>query len=216
MANGKYSFKDATRGRYLGEIHESLAAQLNADIVPQALTDLLASHGIVLGNARVRAVRRGVWRVWRGYLGLRISAEKTLSDGRRRLTFHVFKENYKDETDMNGAEIVGSCFYQEAAFGTTGDPSIEIFPSTMTGVTFRRCNLDNVIVPPGNTIIMEVPDTCSHRRIRCQNDLEDWVLDSLGNPVEPVAIKLYRQLGLSTDPRDIPDEPLKRRITEVD
>jgi len=97
-------------------------------------------------------------------------------------------------SEFNNTEIVGSCFYQE------NKPDAEIFPSGMTGVTFKRCNLDNVKVPAGNT----VESDCCNRKIKVQNDLEDWVLDGTNSPVEPVAKKKFIRLGLSIDPTDIP------------
>jgi hypothetical protein len=106
-----------------------------------------------------------------------------------------------DASEFNDTEIKGSCFYQE-------DDAKEIFPSDMTGVTFIRCNLDNVIIPAGAT----VDKSCINRRIKVQNDLEDWFLDGSSQPTEPMHKDDYLRLGLSTDPADIPatkmDEPL--------
>jgi len=97
-------------------------------------------------------------------------------------------------SEFNNSEIVGSCFYQE------NKPNHVIFPSGMTGVTFRKCNLDNVQIPP--TCIVQ--SDCSLRKIRVQNDFEDWVLDNSLKPVEPVNKKVFLGLGLSVDPADIP------------
>lgn len=128
----------------------------------------------------------------------------------------IDKTDFQNATDLDGIEIVGTCFYREAVFGETGDPTVKIFPAGMTGVTFRRCNLDNVVIPPGNTVITTGPGACCHRRIRCQNDLEDWVVDATGKPIEPIAIKLFNELGLSTDPKDIPATPLDKPVTVTD
>lgn len=105
-------------------------------------------------------------------------------------------------TEFNNSEIVGSCFYQE------GDPEQEIFPVGMIGVTFKRCNLDNVKIPAGNT----VESDCCHRCIKVQNDLEDWILDGTNNPVEPVAKKIFIRLGLSIDPADIPTDFIREEL----
>lgn len=108
-------------------------------------------------------------------------------------------------SEFNNTEIVGSCFYQEA------EPETEIFPVGMVGVTFKRCNLDNVKIFPGNT----VEGSCCHRKIKVQNDLNDWELDESLKPVEPIEKKKYIKLGISIDPKDIPATKLDKRITEV-
>lgn len=97
--------------------------------------------------------------------------------------------------EFNDSEIVGSCFYQE------GQPDVEVFPAGMTGVTFRNCNLDNVLIPDGNTI-----EGGSHKRVIMQKDGEDWITDKNNNPLEPIAKKTYVKLGISTDPKDLPSE----------
>ena len=102
-------------------------------------------------------------------------------------------------SDFNNSEIVGSCFYQQAA------PDTQVFPTGITGVTFSKDNLDNVFIPPGNTI---EPDCC-HRKIMVQNDLEDWEVDNSLNPLKPINKKVFEGLGLSTDPKDIPAIKLK-------
>ncbi len=112
------------------------------------------------------------------------------------------KYSYKDFTDkdltslpasdFNNSEIVGSCFYQQKA------PNTQVFPTGITGVTFRKCNLDNVLIPPGNTV-----DGGCHRKIKIHNDLEDWIVDDLGKPIKPVNPSTFNNLGLSIDPKDI-------------
>lgn len=99
-------------------------------------------------------------------------------------------------SDFNNSEIVGSCFYQQAA------PKTKVFPVGITGVRFIRCNLDNVLIPSGNTV---EPDCC-HRKIMIQNDLEDWLVDDSGKPIEPISKKTFENLGLSIDSKDIPEE----------
>lgn len=73
-----------------------------------------------------------------------------------------------------GTTIDRSCFSQE-------HPDSDIFPDGMTGVTFRSCNLDNVLIPPGNTLT-----DCTTRRFAAQNDGKDWIVDSNNQPVSPL------------------------------
>ena len=122
------------------------------------------------------------------------------------------KYSYKDFTnrtfnnvcvdEFNGkGDIVGSSFYQEMDTSEQ-EVSRNIFPSEMVGVEFKRCNLDNVFMPGGNT----VAKNCSHRLIRCQNDLNDWVVDENNVPIEPVNKKYRLSQGLNVDPKDIPKQ----------
>jgi len=95
----------------------------------------------------------------------------------------------------------------------------------MTGVTFRRCNLDNVCIPPGNTV---GPD-CTHKRIKpfpgtprkdkpdelCST--EDWFCDDKGNPVEPLRKAGFEEEGRSTNPKDMPaDHIIEINITKAE
>jgi hypothetical protein len=105
--------------------------------------------------------------------------------------------------EFSNTEIKGSCFYQE------GDAK-EIFPTGMTGVTFIRCNLDNVVVPVGNTI----DKTCINRKIKVQNDLEDWLLNTDNTPKEPMRKAEYIRLGISIDPADIPVTKVTESVVE--
>ena len=95
--------------------------------------------------------------------------------------------------EFNNTEIVGSCFYQE------NKPFSEIFPALMTGVTFKRCNLDNVKVPAGNTIITEDWEKCCNKQIHVQNDLRDWEVDK-----DLKAVKPLHNDGENVDPIKIP------------
>lgn len=105
-------------------------------------------------------------------------------------------------SDFNNSEIIGSCFYQQVA------PDTQVFPSGIIGTKFTRCNLDNVLIPPGNIIEFD----CCHRKIKIQNDLEDWVVDSSLKPIEPVNRKIFERLGLSIDPKDIPIDFIRKEI----
>lgn len=101
--------------------------------------------------------------------------------------------------EFNNLEIRRSCFYQE--WIDDGDTMKDIFPDDMIGVTFVKCNLDNVFVPSGNIIIGG-----TNKRIRVQNDLEDWVVDKNDKPVEPLHVKRFDRAGISVDPKDIPKD----------
>lgn len=109
-----------------------------------------------------------------------------------------------DPKQLNGTEIHGSCFYQE----WQGENWLrrEIFPNGMTGVTFVGCNLDNVLVPDGCVML-----DCKNRVIRLQNDLDDWLCDEDARPTQPVNWKLHEKLGLSVDPKDIPQEFIREQ-----
>lgn len=108
-----------------------------------------------------------------------------------------------DRTDMSGLLIENSCFSNET-------PDAHIFPENMTGTTFRYCNLDNIFIPDGNIV-----EECSTRRFKIQNDGEDWLICSEGTPLEPINAKQFINLGISTDPADIPDEPVDVPVTIV-
>lgn len=96
--------------------------------------------------------------------------------------------------EFNNTIIENSCFWQE------NHPELKkIFPNGMTGVVFRRCNLDNVEVPAICTI-----ENCTHKRIKVQNDLEDWYVNSALNPISPVTPRIFDELSLSKDPKKLP------------
>ena len=99
----------------------------------------------------------------------------------------------KSASDFNNTIIKGSCFYQE------NKPDSHIFPEDIKGVIFEKCNLDNVYIPLGNTII-----DCCHRKIKIQNDLEDWILDNDLKPKTPIRKSDYERLDISTKPENIP------------
>lgn len=88
--------------------------------------------------------------------------------------------SHKDFTGMNLTEhkiepqtIRGSCFSQEV-------PDTEVFPPDMTGVHFFRCNLDNVLIPDGNTT-----EECSQRKFIFL-DGQNWLIDENNLPVEVI------------------------------
>lgn len=102
--------------------------------------------------------------------------------------------------ELNNTEIVGTSFAQE-------EPNTKVFPDGMTGVVFVKCNLDNCIIPLGNTVLGG-----THKQHAKQNDGEHWVLDKALQPVEPLVPSRYDRLGLSKEPKDIPATPMKRSI----
>ena len=106
------------------------------------------------------------------------------------------------EGNMNGLVIYNSCLSNET-------PDAQILPQGLYGATFIACNLDNVLVPEGNTVI-----DCTTRRYEVQNDLEDWVVDSESRtPIEPLNRKHFESLGLSIDPKSIPLEKMTKTVT---
>ncbi len=121
-------------------------------------------------------------------------------------THHTFLD--VDPSEFNNSTIKGTCFYYEIMDGRVG--YIQIFPTGITEVIFENCNLDNIFIPPGNTII----DGC-HRCIKIQNDLEDWITDKDGNPQEPMSKDQFKKLGIPIDPEYIPLEKQDERITAI-
>ena len=117
--------------------------------------------------------------------------------------YHGLSFKKIDPKEFNNTTIKGSCFYQEWLEGEK-EVEKEIFPEGMTGVTFKGCNLDNVIVPIGNTVIGG-----THKLIQVQNDWEDWVLEKKDGKLvakEPMNKKLRIEKGFSVDVNDIPSE----------
>ena len=106
-----------------------------------------------------------------------------------------------DKTIDPGTVIYGSCFSKET-------PDFVVFPDDMFGVTLINCNLDNVFIPLGNTVIGG-----SQRQFKVQNDLEDWVVDGTLKPVEPINKEIFILKGISIDPKDIPETKLDEAIT---
>lgn len=100
-----------------------------------------------------------------------------------------------DRHDMNNLIISNSCFSQET-------PGRRVLPANLLGVTFVDCNLDNVLIPPGNQLI-----NCSRKTFKVQNDLEDWHVDpNTLLPISPVDSARFDRLGLSKNPLKIPSE----------
>lgn len=117
--------------------------------------------------------------------------------------YHGLSFKNHPAAEFNNSSIIGSCFYQQ--WLDDGATMKDIFPVGMTGVTFSKCNLDNVYVPPGNTI-----DGGTHNSLRAQNDMEDWLVDAMDKPIGPLHPKRFDDVGLSKDPKDIPTDFLRR------
>ena len=101
----------------------------------------------------------------------------------------------------DGAYIYGSCFSQET-------PNTSIFRASMRNVTFRNCNLSNVRVPqPNNNTLID----CRVDQFQAQNDLNDWIVDDLGKPVEILNKIQFIKLGL---PLPLPSNIPLTRVTE--
>ena len=115
-------------------------------------------------------------------------------------------------SEFDNTIIKGSCFAQEIPHEEEFAIK-DIFPDGMTGVTFQRCNLDNVLIPVGNIIESADGIESTNKKIQRQNDLEDWILDENDNPIEPMNKKEYIKLGISTDPKDIPETKLEEPVT---
>jgi len=119
--------------------------------------------------------------------------------------------------EFNDSEIIGSCFAQESEYSTQGlddnppNPMVDVFPAAMTGVTFTKCNLDNCNIPAGNTV-----SGGTNKKIRIQNDLSDWILDSGNKPIEPQDKKDRIKLSISIDPNDIPLDKQEKDILRAE
>lgn len=121
-----------------------------------------------------------------------------------KYSFKSFNEmSFKDVPveEFNNTTIKGSCFFQAFPLESKKEP-VDIFPDGMTGVTFIACNLDNVWIPPGNTLI-----DCTNKWIVLKNDGYNWEKDkSTKKPKKPVADFFYDKNGWSKNPKDIPSE----------
>ena len=108
----------------------------------------------------------------------------------------------QDTKDLDNKIIFGSCFSQEI-------PDTKVFPDDMKNVIFVNCNLDNVYIPAGNTVIGS-----TQRRFKVQTDRSDWFVDNDNKPIKPIDEDKYIELGLSTDPKDLPKDMMTESIIE--
>lgn len=201
----KYSSKEFIRGLLVHELSAGNTSNLDAGIIPNSLKLALSGIVTVEPSATISTIRQNnKWVIQNGEKKLIVHKDKD-----RPAVLRIYKEDFTEELDLvPGSEIVGTAFYCQSLLAEAGDPYKHIFPESMTGVTFRRCNLDNVYIPPNNT----VDSDCCHRRIKIQNDLMNWIVDENGDPVEPFNKADYIRLGVSIDPADIPTKPLERPI----
>ena len=81
-----------------------------------------------------------------------------------------------------GTIIVGACLSCET-------PDSLIFPDGMKGVRFLRCNLDNVLIPPGNPELGQNTGTTMRRFKFNPADPErrDWAVDKKGKFLAPLS-----------------------------
>lgn len=117
--------------------------------------------------------------------------------------YEVSENSFKDYTAhmnvpiANGEIVYASCFSKET-------PDTHVFPDTLTGATFIKCNLMNVFIPEGNTVI-----DCLQQKYKVQKDARDWFINDDGEPTEVMNRKRWEQDGYSVDPADIPvDNPI--------
>ena len=95
--------------------------------------------------------------------------------------------------EFSDQHIVKTCFAQQ-------EPDTLVFPDGVRGLTLSYCDLTNVLIPDGVTIV----EGCLVQSVKVQNDGNDWVLDAEKKPVEPVNKKYLESQGMSVDPADIP------------
>ena len=110
-------------------------------------------------------------------------------------------------SEFNNSTIIGSNFYQE------NKPDEDIFPDGLVNVEFQKCNLDNVLIKTG----MTADNTNAKKRIKAQNDLEDWIVEKVSDKwvaKEPHKKDKFAELGLSIDPKDIPVKKQTKSTTE--
>jgi hypothetical protein len=124
-------------------------------------------------------------------------------------------------SEFNDCIIRGSDFSQEFLEGESiplsGGKSI--FPSDVTGLVLRGCNVDNVYIPPGVTVEDDTERAApsTNKTIKVQNDCENWMLEKVGDvwqPKEPIGKLLFEKWGVSVNPNDIPAEKMDENILD--
>jgi len=150
------------------------------------------------------------------FVAVNAYAEKPINEKYSYRAFPCHNVSFKDRNveEFNNTIIIGSCFYQE---WVKGDEDVEkdIFPDGMTGVTFEKCNLDNIWIDENkNTVVKTGTDRCFTKKIKVQNDNHAWIVEKRQGewkPVEPVNKEMRLQVGISIDPKDIPKKKVNRK-----
>jgi hypothetical protein len=76
----------------------------------------------------------------------------------------------------------------------------EVFDPDMVDVVFVHCDLSNVVIPPGNTLV-----NCSTVRFEVQGDKLDWLIDEDKKPDKPIDWKERLEKGEQLpDPKQLP------------
>lgn len=110
-------------------------------------------------------------------------------------------QDLSDRKDMDGITIYSSIFASEI-------PDTKIFSDNMKNVRFVNCNLDNIIIPPGNIL-----QNCSNRRFKIQNDGNDWIIDNSNKPIKPLNDWVFTKFNVPVpDPKNIPTDKVTVRI----
>lgn len=132
---------------------------------------------------------------------MKFTYNKTEYDINDAFSFKDFTGQSHQNLDKISGVVYGSCFSNET-------PDVHIFPDNMTGVTFIKCNLMNVFIPAGNTVI-----DCNQTRFKVQTDLNDWILNPDNTPKEPTDAKIFTKFKLPIPlPQDIPTQKATERI----
>ena len=86
------------------------------------------------------------------------------------------RDHYSTEQLSPGIVIYRSSFYHEV-------PNSKSFPDDMTGVMFIDCNLDNVVLPPGNYTV-----NCSQKVFKDIDGIDQFLSPDLKRVLGPVYI----------------------------
>lgn len=129
-----------------------------------------------------------------------LETEYDIDDELSFKNFTGFEFYSRPEYDFSNKIVYQTCFSQET-------PDSDIFKD-VRGATFIKCNMDNVLIPDGNTVI-----DCWQRRYKVQNDLNDWLVDTTDKPTMPIDHKIFTKFGLPIpDPKDIPADKVEKVI----
>lgn len=81
--------------------------------------------------------------------------------------------------ELRKADIPPGTVIENSTFAAE-TPDTVVFPDGMKGVRFKRCNLDNVVIPPGNPDLGD-HENVSRRRFKANPaDGKDWEVDQAG------------------------------------